>query len=65
MPVTSILFGQPVMVGEPPEPSFFSDLYRETFTGTREEVPALPGPGKCGVSKRRKGWRGWPGAGMS
>lgn len=34
MPVTSILFGRPVEVGGPPEPSFFPDLHLDqVFTG--------------------------------
>jgi hypothetical protein len=46
MPVTSILFGQPVTVGEPPEPSFFSDLYLDqVFAGVaagREQYALAP-----------------------
>lgn len=34
MPVTSILFGQPVTVGDPPEPPFFSGLYLRALTET-------------------------------
>ena len=46
MPVTSILFGQPVALGEPPEPSFFSDLYLDqVFAGVaagREQYELAP-----------------------
>ncbi len=46
MPVTSILFGQPVEVGEPPEPSSFPDLFLDqVFAGIaagREQYELAP-----------------------